>query len=665
MPNPFFQSVTPLLLIFWGWVVLLLYWTISSLFTQRSKSTEPFLLRFQHIIPIGLAYYLILNRERHFFLFGEFYHTSWDNWIVYLALLMTVAGFTITVWARIHLGRYWSGIITLKEGHKVITTGPYRFVRHPIYSGWLLAILGSAFAAGTIDGFVGVELLTLAFLIKLQREEKMLTAELGDQYRQYMEQVPSAIIPWLGAHCSTGSRSIESDAFNRAALRSDQYRVFGILCICGMFAALDLINILASSTDRAFFGHSLAGWTTLAAYEGIVLVVIAQAQWQDRYVRPWVWAANTTLECLLPSLALLGLTTDTTYLGPYRALVYPGVLIYCLLIILSTLRLSPALCILAGATSAAGYAGVFLYTLHVAPRNAYRHFMPDKIYAFYPLLLLIAGIVAAAVARQIRAHLIAALQEVETRRKLDRVEYDLTIARSIQMGLLPKHSPVINGYDIAGWSQPADQTGGDYYDWIELPDGRLIVIIADASGHGIGPALLIAACRAYFRAIVQRDDPLESITAQVDALLTCDVPDGRFITAAIALLEPRSNKLCLYSAGHAPMYMYVAANNGVTLFDADQPPLGIHLGQFDSKARQLQLAPGDALVLVTDGFFECRNQSGQMLGPDRLGNEIKTHHALNATDMIRRLYSDVLTFSQGTAQADDITAVVIQRKPVI
>jgi serine phosphatase RsbU (regulator of sigma subunit)/protein-S-isoprenylcysteine O-methyltransferase Ste14 len=661
MGNPYLISVTPLLAVFWGWILLFGYWTIASLFVRKTKSAEPILWRLQYI-PLYLAFYLIFSRHGYFLLHGPVYRTNWDNWIVYPGLLMVAAGFAIAIWARIYLGRYWSGIITLKEGHKVVDTGPYRFVRHPIYAGWLLAALGSAITAGTVDGLAGLELLTLTFVVKLHREEKLLTAELGDEYRRYMDKVPSAILPWLSAVGSDDGQSIQSDAFDQAALRSDRYRTLGMLCICGVFIVIDIISGVFSSLDSAMFVHGIAYWLGLAVYEGILLSTTARAQWQGRQVRPWVWAFNAVVESLLPTVALLGLTA-ASYMGPYRALVSASAAIYFLLIILSTLRLSPGLCILSGLSSAAGYIGLFVFTLHVAPKSTYRHFMPDRTYFTYALLLLGAGMVAAAVAWQIRRHLIAALQEAQTRRKLDRIEFDLKVARSIQMGLLPKSAPTVAGYDIAGWSEPADQTGGDYYDWIELPDGRIIVTIADATGHGIGPALLIAACRAYFRAIATRDDPLERITAQVDALLAADIPDGRFITAAIALLDPRENRLSLYSAGHAPIYVYDAAGDRIVTYDADQPPLGVRPAQAASHARTIPMAPGDSLVLVTDGLFECANPTGEMLGMDRLGEAIGSHHALSADKLIRRLCDNVLEFCQGAPQADDITAVVIKRNP--
>ena len=130
------------------------------------------------------------------------------------------------------------------------------------------------------------------------------------------------------------------------------------------------------------------------------------------------------------------------------------VAIYFLLIILSTLRLSPLLCLIAGLVSPAGYGGLYWFTLWVAPHNDYRNFMPERVFVLFMVMLFVAGLLAAAVARQIRQHVIAALNEAETRRALDRIEYDLNIARSIQMGLLPKHPPKVDGYDIAGWSQP-------------------------------------------------------------------------------------------------------------------------------------------------------------------------------------------------------------------
>jgi len=641
---------------------LFIFWFAAAIFARKTQSSESILGRLQHVLPLYAAYFLIFNRHRYFFIYGELYDTGWKNWIVYPGFLLMAAGLAFTVWARLHLGRYWSGIITLKEGHKVITTGPYGWVRHPIYTGWLAAMLGSAIIAGTLDGFLGFELVVLAFVIKLHREERLLTAELGEEYRQYMRQVPSALVPMLSSVGSGAEQTIESEAFNQASFRSERYRAIGLLCICGGFIVLDVVSAIADPASVHFFAVGGCFWVGIAVYEGILLAITMHAQWSRQRVRPWVWAFNIAVECLLPSVAILGLTADKPYLGPYRALVSSTTAIYYMFIILSTLRLSPALCIIAGLSSAAGYAAVLLLTLDAAPDSKYRRFMPDRTYVTNAIFMLGAGVLAAAVARQIRQHVVAALAEAETRRKLDRVEYDLRTARSIQMGLLPKCSPNITGYDVAGFSEPADQTGGDYYDWFELPGGQVMITIADATGHGIGPAILVTACRAYFRALANHDDPLHQIMAQVDALIAADVPAGRFITAAVALLDPHANRLSLYSAGHGPLFFYAAATDAIETIDADQPPLGISSFNGDSRARVIDLAPGDMLALVTDGFFECHNPAGEMLGAGRLSESIRRHQALESAALIHRLHQEVLEFSHGTPQADDITAVVFKRK---
>ncbi len=374
-------------------------------------------------------------------------------------------------------------------------------------------------------------MITFSFVLKLRLEERLLIGEFGEEYRQYRREVPALypLLAWLQVS------PIESEAFAAAALKSDQYRILGMLCVSGAFSLLCVANILADPRNYLRYVIYISWWGCLAAYEIVLLLAARRAQRKGRAVRRWVWMVNTTIECLLPSLALLGMTADKSYLGPYRALVSSTVGIYYFFIVLSTLRLEPLNSLLAGVVCAAGYLAVYTFTLIVAPKNDYRHFMPERTYFMAPVILVGGGWIAAAIARQIRQHVIAALKEAETRRRLDRVEHDLSIARSIQMGLLPKNPPAIPGYDIAGWSQPADQTGGDYYDWIELPGGKVLFTLADATGHGIGPALLVAACRAYFRAIASKNDPLERIAAQVDELIAADIQDGSASSPRLSL----------------------------------------------------------------------------------------------------------------------------------
>src|SRR5262249_15242367 len=153
--------------------------------------------------------------------------------------------------------------------------------------------------------------------------------------------------------------------------------------------------------------------------------------------------------------------------------------------------------------------------------------MPRVGYVNCAFLLLITGLAGAWVAREIRRHVEAALGEAEARRQVERMERDLSVARSIQRALPPHAAPQSPGFAIAGWNRPADETGGDYYDWQALPDGNWIVTLADVSGHGIGPALVTAACRAYVRASGAERGDLASLTGRINRLLADDLPGGR------------------------------------------------------------------------------------------------------------------------------------------
>jgi serine phosphatase RsbU (regulator of sigma subunit) len=258
------------------------------------------------------------------------------------------------------------------------------------------------------------------------------------------------------------------------------------------------------------------------------------------------------------------------------------------------------------------------------------------------------------------ANLLGKLAEQAEREK-NRLARDLEIARDIQRNLLPKATPVIPGYQIAGWSEAADETGGDYFDWLQLSDGRLVVSIADAAGHGIGSALLVTVCRAYFRAATQVDVAIEQAVARVNDLIALDMPQGRFVTLALCTLDPQKNSLNLYSAGHAPVLFYRASERNVLAFDADVLPLGLFSPMITSTARILVFEPGDILLLITDGFFEWDNPESEQFGIERLQQFIAAHHDLEPSELIRTLHEEVLVFARGTVQADDLTAVLIKR----
>ena len=250
---------------------------------------------------------------------------------------------------------------------------------------------------------------------------------------------------------------------------------------------------------------------------------------------------------------------------------------------------------------------------------------------------------------------------LKAQKKLDKIERDLDIARDIQRGLLPTELPDTPGFLIQGWSQPADQTGGDYFDWLTLPSGRTLITLADVTGHGIGPALIVAVCRAYMRAAaLSEHDALTEALARVNDLLYEDMPDGRFVTAAVGLLDPGKSEMHLVSAGQAPMLFY-DANAGVTEnWNASEIPLGIAPGLRYGEPRRIRFAPGDVLVLTTDGFFEWADGEGQQYGIPRLETFVANHANDSPAEFIKNLHADVLNHAGGESQPDDLTVVVIK-----
>jgi hypothetical protein len=267
-------------------------------------------------------------------------------------------------------------------------------------------------------------------------------------------------------------------------------------------------------------------------------------------------------------------------------------LVFLILIVLSTLHLDPVLSRLSGGFAAAGYAAVAVYIFFQFPGAS----AGEKVWTYstsfsYSALLLLGGFAAGAVAIQIREYVVAALRDVENQAKIQGLQHDLHVARSIQQGLLPKSPPQIDGFDIAGWNQPADETGGDYYDWQQLADGRVAVTIADVTGHGIGPALGMAVCRAYARAVLAADPDLQRFLDRLNQLLYEDLPAEKFVTLVTGLLDPRAARLQLISAGHGPLLFYSSEQQSFCCYDAQGLPLGLLPGYDYDRPQVSELRP--------------------------------------------------------------------------
>ncbi|MFT3685861.1 MAG: PP2C family protein-serine/threonine phosphatase [Phycisphaerales bacterium] len=465
---------------------------------------------------------------------------------------------------------------------------------------------------------------------------------------------------------------IESTAFRKAALKSESGRATALLVVLGLtLIAVVPGNLLNHEGDR----------TTLVGASGVLFLMVLQAMTivytrrleREQRSMPLGYAVITVIaESVVPSAIIL-IQVLAHSLRPHAALMTPPLLAYGLLLMLTTLRLRPALCLLAGGVSAASYGTVALFVFLGPGRTDGQPNLPVFAYGVVPAMLVMNGLAAAWVCRQVRSYVESAVHEAETQARMDRINRDLEAASAIQHALLPRQAPSIRGYDVAGWNRPADQTGGDYYDWQRLPDGRWLVSLADVSGHGIGPAFVTAACRAYLRASSQFHVDLPSLIGRVNALLAEDLPEGRFVTLASLLLTPDGaasvpSEAGLLSAGHGPMLLWVHASGKVDDINPGDLPLAVLPDTSYGPAQTVRLEPGDVLALITDGFFEWSSPQGtqgrrEQYGLDRLRASLRAHAHKPASEIVTALADDATRFAAGEPQQDDLTVVIVKKLP--
>ena len=242
------------------------------------------------------------------------------------------------------------------------------------------------------------------------------------------------------------------------------------------------------------------------------------------------------------------------------------------------------------------------------------------------------------------------------------LERDLEIAMQVQIGFLPNKSPYVDDYDFADFYEAAQHVGGDYYDYIELPDGRIAVTVADVAGKGVPAALLMA--RLYSAAryhLLTKKTPAEAMSGLNSEIATSGL-GHRFITCAMAVIEPNKHEIVLVSAGHLPPIARDLDGN-VKQIDGDDTglPLGIIPDQtFEQSVHPLK--QGDTWVLYTDGVTEAMKLNREIYGSKRLEAFIK-NGPLEVDALVKATVDDVNKFADGHSQSDDLCIVAFQRVP--
>ncbi len=237
----------------------------------------------------------------------------------------------------------------------------------------------------------------------------------------------------------------------------------------------------------------------------------------------------------------------------------------------------------------------------------------------------------------------------------------LKLAEEVQQNLLPSEPPSLPGFDIAGTSKYCDETGGDYYDYFEFSNGHLRIVVADASEHGVGAAMLMTTVRALLRQRVTMGGDIARIVSDVNLELARDVEgSGRFMTMFFLEIEPESNKLNWVRAGHEPAVLYNAREDSFLELSGEGMALGVveHL-EFQKYTHQ-GWTPGSIIVVGTDGIRETQNEDGEMFGSDRFREAIRRYAAESAEEIQNRIIEDLKVFQGEAPQEDDITLVVIK-----
>jgi sigma-B regulation protein RsbU (phosphoserine phosphatase) len=253
-------------------------------------------------------------------------------------------------------------------------------------------------------------------------------------------------------------------------------------------------------------------------------------------------------------------------------------------------------------------------------------------------------------------------QEVTEKKE---IEGELKNAREVQRVLLPQEDPVVTGFRVNGTNVPAKIISGDYYDYIDLPDGKLGVVIADVSGKGVPAGLLMAMCRSLLRAFSLASSSPSAVLSTVNRYLFPDIREDMFISMIYGILDPADGSFIFCRAGHEPALIYRKASNEVEISKPKGLALGIDSGNVFERVttdEHITLDSGDCVLLYTDGVKEALNAGEEEFGLERLSQTFREAARLGAEAVVKQVQKAVKTFTDEGPQMDDVTIVAIEKR---
>src|SRR5215213_2151764 len=251
-------------------------------------------------------------------------------------------------------------------------------------------------------------------------------------------------------------------------------------------------------------------------------------------------------------------------------------------------------------------------------------------------------------------------QQQQEAQERERIEQELRVARLIQQTLLPKTLPELPGYDVAAYYQPAREVGGDFYDFLDLEDGRMGFVVGDVTDKGVPAAIVMATTRTMLRAAAQRLFSPGEVLKRVNDVLVTDIPPNKFVTCLYAILDPESGRRLYANAGHAlPYRRWAGRNEGAEELRATGMPLGL-LPSMGYEEKEIVLEKGESVLFYSDGLVEAHDPRGEMFGFPRVQALMAAHGEEQALGdlLMEELYSFV---GEGWEQEDDITLLTLKR----
>ena len=411
----------------------------------------------------------------------------------------------------------------------------------------------------------------------------------------------------------------------------DERNARGIAPLAAISLTFSIIEVAA-----AVFGNRVGVWTGLFAAAAVVACIAAFSGRQRR--------ATILAFIAVDYVLLLAISRNSQSATMFWVAAFPLLLFGIRLLTIE-------------------HAAVHVWLIGVSIAFAYfeQKFRLPLISASIPINC-VAFAVAALYSQGVRRRLLPVWREQQrdARERL-RIRDELRSARDLQLAMLPAAPPLLDWLDIAGWSLPASEVGGDYYDYFDLGDGKIAIVSADVAGHGLASGVVLAALRAGLTLLRDRLTDPASVLRRLDALILETSRRRMLVTAVIVLIDRDARRAVITSAGHPPVI--VRRGDGTAeMIELFAPPMGSRLPR-RSETREIAFGPGDLLVLHTDGVYEAERADGEIYGLERLAESVASTRADDsATAVCDHIVHDLALFRATMPQHDDVTLVALRMR---